>query len=157
MPNAGVVLLLAAMFTVVSCTTSDPVSPADRSSSIIVKGKVRVTLTVTPEVTDPPGVVVATLTYRNTGRQPVTLTSTHSCISFASVYLGSQHVSFPATHYGCFPVITTRTLTFGSPIIIQWPLVIGGEEGSPVPSGTYRFVAKLNTHPENLERTFIVR
>jgi hypothetical protein len=157
MPHVGVAMLFAVAVALVSCTASNPVSPVDLSRSVIVEGQVKVTLTVTPEVMDPPGIVVATLTYENTGIQPVTLTSGAGCLSFASVYLGSQRVPFPATQYGCTAAITTRTLEPGAPIVVQWPLLIGGEEGLLVPSGTYRFVAELNTHRNNLERTFVVR
>lgn len=123
----------------------------------LVDGPIRVTLTVTPEVLVPPGTVLAKLTYENLGSETVVLTSSFGCLSFASVYRDGERIPFPSTQYGCTTVVTHRELEPGAPLTAQWPLVVGGEDGLDVPAGTYRFVARLNTNAEDLERTFVIR
>jgi hypothetical protein len=150
------VALMAVMLA--SCAALDVFAPMDeRSDTEIVQGQVRVTLIVAPEAIDPPGTVVATLTYENLGRRSVALVSSWGCLSFAHVFRGDERIPFPATEYACTAAASTRTLEPGAPITVQWPLVIGGEGGVDLRPGTYRFVAHLNTHPGSLERTFIVR
>lgn len=139
-----------------ACTTSDPLAPS-RTAHEIVEGQIRVTLTVDPDVLDPPGTVTATLTYQNRGITTVTLTSSYGCLSFASVYRGEERIPFPSTQYGCTAAFSSRPLHPGTPITVEWPLVVGGEDGIQTPAGTYRFVAELNTHPGTLERTFVIR
>jgi hypothetical protein len=155
-------MLVALIALVLSaCAALDPFGPNlvidEQNDNEIVQGQVRVTLTVIPEVIDPPGTVVATLTYENLGRETVVLTSGYGCPSFAHVYLGNERIPFPATQYGCTAAASHRDLEPGTPLTVQWPLVIGGEGGMHVRAGAYRFVAELNTHGENLERTFVVR
>lgn len=156
------IMLVAVIAVVLSaCAALDPLGPNpaidEQNDNEIVQGQVRVTLTVTPEVIDPSGTVVATLTYENLGRENVVLSSVYGCLSFAHVYLGETRIPFPATQYGCTAAVSYRNLEPGTPLTVQWPLVIGGEDGMHVPPGTYRFVAQLNTHTENLERTFVIR
>jgi hypothetical protein len=123
----------------------------------IVDGPVRISLAVAPADITPPGTVVATLTYENRGPAPVTIVSNYGCLSFASVYRGEEHIPFPVTAYACTTEIAHFPLAGGATLTTTWPLEIGGEHGVALVAGTYRFVAELNTHPEQLERTFVVR
>lgn len=154
MRGVGTMAFLAMLS--VACTAGDLLGP-DPSSDSATEGQVRVSLTVSAETIDPPGTVVATLTYENLGVETVELSSSYGCLSFASVYQGQHRVPFPATDYGCTAAFSSRDLEPGQPIEVRWPLVIGGEDGVPAAPGVYRFVADLNTHPFDLERTFIVR
>lgn len=123
----------------------------------VTDGPLRVTLSLTSEVLDAPGTMTAMLTYENRGFQPITVTSSHGCLSFAGVYRGSQRIPFPATEYNCTTAISYRTLEPGAPLSVGWPLDVGGADGVALPPGTYRFVAELNTHRGTLEQTFVVR
>ncbi|CAN5188382.1 hypothetical protein BH20GEM2_BH20GEM2_03860 [soil metagenome] len=159
-------LLRAALITILAiviggCTAFDAFGSErathQQGSDEIVQGQVRVTLGVAPEVIDAPGTVVARLTYENLGSETVVLGSAYGCLSFASVYRGEDRIPFPATQYACTAAASYRDLEPGAPLTVQWPLVVGGANGMHLPAGTYRFVAELNTHTENLERTFVVR
>lgn len=156
MGSRHLTIAAAATLLLGACGGSDPLAPT-RTAHEIVEGGIRVTLTVAPEELDPPGTVTATLTYENLGLTTVALTSSYGCLSFASVYRGEERIPFPSTQYGCTAALSSRPLHPGTPITVEWPLVVGGEDGIQVPAGTYRFVAGLNTHPGNLERTFVVR
>jgi hypothetical protein len=139
----------------IGCVGPDVLGPADPSSGTaeLLDGGVRVTLTVTPGDVTRPGEVMATLRYRNETSHPVVVTSSAGCLSFAAVYRGNTRIPFPATEYFCTAAITSREVAPGTEIGMDWPLGIGE---SLVP-GTYRFVADLNTHARDLERTFVVR
>ncbi len=100
---------------------------------------------------------MATLTYENLDSKSVVLGSSYVCLSFAQVILGDKRIPFPATQYACTAATSYRDLEPGKPLTVHWPLVIGGDGGMHLRPGTYRFVAQLNTHAENLERTFIIR
>lgn len=121
----------------------------------VITDRLRVTLSVTPDVLDAPGTVTATLTYENLGLLPITVTSSYGCLSFAGVYRGEQRIPFPATEYACTTAFSSRTLEPGTPLVVEWPLEIGGD-GVALSPGTYRFVAELNTHDGNLSRTFVI-
>lgn len=156
MGSRHVTIVAATAVILGACTTSDVLAPTRTAHEIVQEG-IRVTLTVTPEVLDPPGTVTARLTYENLGIIPVELTSSYGCVSFAGVYLEEERIPFPSTRYGCTAAISSRILEPGTPLTVEWPLVVGGEDGLQVPAGTYRFVAGLNTHPGSLERTFVIR
>lgn len=153
--------IAAAAFVIGACTVVDPIgpnrTPYNQDSAQILEGEIRVTLRVAPDAVDSPGTVVATLTYENLGTKTHVLASSHGCVSFASVYSGEDRIPFPSTQYGCTTAVSYRDLAPGVPLTVQWPLVIGGQNGMHVPAGTYRFVAELNTHAQNLERIFVVR
>jgi hypothetical protein len=132
-----------------------PGVPLDGRSELVVDG-VRVTLTVSPAAVTPPATVLARLTYENTTSSTVQVVSRAGCLSFAGVYRGNTRIPFPATDYACTAAITSRDLAPGATIGMEWPLQIGGE-GVALALGEYRFVAELNTHDRDLERTFVVR
>jgi hypothetical protein len=154
--HAPVLLAIGIAILANSCIV-DPADPLRVGEDEIVQGELRVTLTVDPQEIDPPGAAVARLTYENLGNTPIQLVSSWGCLSFARVYRGDSLVPFPSTQYACTAAFSTRELRPGSPLVVEWPLPIGGENGLDAPSGTYRFVADLNTHPYDLERTFVVR
>ncbi len=118
---------------------------------------VRVTLSVTPDVIDSPGTAIARLTYENLSDETVELVSSAGCLSFSAVYRGDDRIPFPSTQYVCTAALSSRDLVPGNPIVVEWPLVVGGDDGLHVPTGTYRFVADLNTGGGDLEQTFVVR
>lgn len=149
--------MVAAMVFPGACALVDSVGPNQSTHHEIVQGQLRVTLTVSPQVLDPPGTVVAMLTYENLRSETVVLSSAYGCLSFASVYLGEERISFPSTQYACTAAVSYRDLEPDVPLTVQWPLVVRGEGGIDVPAGTYRFVAELNTHAENLEQTFVIQ
>lgn len=120
-------------------------------------GPIRVTLTVRPLAIDAPGAGVATLTYENVGTETVALSSAYGCLAFASVYRGEERIPFPSTQYACTAAVSYRHLDPDSVQRVEWPMVVGGENGIDVPAGTYRFVAELNTGHEDLERPFLIR
>jgi hypothetical protein len=124
--------------------------------SELVSGGVRVTLTVSPADVTPPATVLARLTYENGTSSTVQVVSSAGCLSFAGVYHGNTRIPFPATDYACTAAITSRDLAPGATIGMEWPLHIGGD-GVALAPGEYRFVAALNTHDRDLERTFVVR
>jgi hypothetical protein len=153
-------LIVAALVSLAACRTLDVLAPERamyQGGSEFLADQVRVRLDVVPEEVTPPGNVVVTLTYENVGSNPVEVVSGYGCLSFASVYYGEHRIPFPATQYGCIAVVSRHELKPGRPLTMEWTLAIGGEAGLHVPSGTYRFVAELNTHRRTLERTFVVR
>jgi hypothetical protein len=149
-----VVLVLAA-----GCAELSLVAPGDREAleAELVDGPVRVTLTMTHGVVDPPAAVLAILRYENRGQTRVTVTSGMGCLSFAGVYRGEERIEFPSTSYACTAAARSWELGPGEAIGMEWPLHIGGHDGVPLAPGTYRFVADLNTHATPLVRTFQVR
>ena len=148
----GSAAMLAIAF---GCTAPDVLEPK-LTENTLIHGQVRVTLDVGPERLEPPGTVVATLTYENLGNETVVLSSAYGCLSFASVYRGEERIPFPATRYGCTTAISYRNLKPREPITMQWTLEVGGENGFDAPPGIYRFVADLNTHGYDLEATFVI-
>lgn len=156
-----VMLLGMAALLTLGCQALDlfgPEMPADRQSSVdFVEDGIRVMLTVTPGTLDPPGTVLATLSYENLGSETVALHSAYGCVSFAAVYRGEHRISFPSTDYGCTAAFASRDLEPGVPLTVDWPLEIGGAEGVQAGPGTYRFVAELTTHDRPLAHTFVVR
>jgi hypothetical protein len=142
----------------VGCDALDimvPGAPLDGRSEL-VSGGVRVTLTVNPAAVTPPATVLARLTYENGSSSTVQVVSGYGCLSFAGVYRGDTRIPFPATDYACTAAATSRDLAPGATIGMEWPLHIGGD-GVALAPGEYRFVAALNTHDRDLERTFVVR
>jgi hypothetical protein len=142
----------------VGCDVLDimvPGAPLDGRSEL-VSGGVRVTLTVSPADVTPPATVLARLTYENGSSSTVQVVSSYGCLSFAGVYRGNTRIPFPATDYACTAAVTSRDLAPGATIGMEWPLHIGGD-GVALAPGEYRFVAALNTHDRDLERTFVVR
>lgn len=158
MSRAGVVAI--AVFGMAACNVVELLTPGllvdQQGAHVIVQSPVRVALALTPERVDAPGTVIATLTYENLGTERVTVQSSYGCLSFASVYRGENRIPFPSTQYGCTAAFSSRNLDPGAPLTVRWPLEIGGENGLNIPAGQYRFVAELNTHAQNLERSFIV-
>lgn len=152
---AGTLVLLAGCSR--EAITETNANVLDAGTVVLEAGTVRVTLEVDPDTVDRPGVAVARLKYINTTDQTVVLTSGWGCLAFASVYQGATRLSFPSTDYGCTAAASNHDLRPGDPIVVEWPLAIGGSEGVDVPPGTYRFVAQLNTHADSLERVFVVR
>ena len=156
-------LVLLALVTLASsaCSAFDAFAPATpehtESTAEFVDDGVRVTLTLAPTTLRAPGSVTATLRYENLRSEAVALTSSAGCLSFAAVYRGKTRVPFPATEYGCTAAVSVRQLKPGEPLAVEWRLGVGGPGGTSVPPGTYRFVALLNTHRANLERSFVVR
>jgi hypothetical protein len=132
-----------------------PGAPLGGDAELVSDG-VRVTLTVSPAAVTPTGTVLARLRYENTTSSTRNVTSGYGCLSFASVYRGNTRIPFPATDYACITVVTNRELPPGGAIGMEWPLHIGSD-GVALAPGEYRFVAELNTHDRNLERTFVVR
>jgi len=147
-------LLLLATAVLSACTAADSLEPA---ATVLADDGLRVTLTIEPKAIVAPGKAIARLTYENTGTEPVVLTSGASCLSDAAVYRGSKRIRFPSTEYACATVVTHRRMQPGGKFSVEWPLVVGGEQGIEVPAGTYRFIAMTNTGHGNLDATFVVR
>lgn len=139
-----------------ACSGSGPLGPEPTESSL-VHGQIVVTLDVMPEALPSPGTLVATLTYENRGQDTVTLTSGYGCLSFASVFLDDERIPFPATQYACTAAVSYHALAPGDPLVVRWELTVGGEDGYPAAPGTYRFVAHLNTHGNDLEHPVVIR
>jgi hypothetical protein len=116
-------ILIAVMAVILSsCAALDVFGPVDEwSDTEIVRGQIRVTLTVTPEIIDAPGTVVATLIYENWSRKSVVLGSSWGCLSFAHVILGDERIPFPATEYACTAASSYRDLEPGKPLTVHWP------------------------------------
>lgn len=153
-------LILAASLLAGACGSMGPdldTDPVLVAPHELRHGPLRVALDVSHDELDPPGTVTARLTYTNLGLTAVDVVSAYGCLSFASVYLDAQRIPFPATQYGCTAAITSRELGPRASLTMEWPLAVGDENGPATPSGTYRFVAELNTHGFDLERTFVVR
>lgn len=146
---------VAMAFLLTACMGTDPVGPGEMH---LMEGQLRVSLTITPEVLERPGTVIATLVYENLDSRAVVLTSSKRCMVDVGVYRGKSLIRFPSTSYAClgFPV-NSWTLEPGTILTKEWPLEFGGERGLPLPAGKYRFEASLNTHGERLERSFRVR
>lgn len=159
MSELRTMIVAAAAVVATACAGIEVIGPdpVPLGSERLVEGQVRVSLTVTPDAVNSPGTVIAKLTYENLGNEVAVLGSSYGCLSFGSVYLGEDRIPFPATQYGCTAAASYRDLAPGASLTVQWPMVIGGENGMSVPAGTYRFVAELNTHSVSLERTFVVR
>lgn len=155
--NPGAVWATAVLGTLAGACTGAGLLESHPTDGTLVEGQVRVTLDVSPEVLEAPGTILATLTYENLGSDTVVLVSRMGCLSFASVYRGDKRIPFPATQYYCTAAVTLWDLAPGDPIVVRWPLVVGGQDGYDAATGTYRFVAELNTHPVDLERTFVIR
>ncbi len=139
------------------CGLADALAPGQSSRSEIAGRGLRVTLTVSPGTLDPPGTVVATLTYQNLTADTVTFSSGVGCLSFASVYREGTRISFPSTDYYCTSAVTYRQLEPHGSLTATWPLTFERADSVSTPSGRYRFVAQLNTHAEDLEQHFTVR
>lgn len=135
-----------------ACTASEHLGPM----TVLSDGGLRVTLTVEPKTIDAPGKAIAMLTYENTGADTVVLSSGAGCLSSASVYRDGKRIPFPSTEYFCTAVVTRWELEPGAELVVEWPLLVGGEHGIEVPAGTYRFVAMTNTGHGELEATFVV-
>lgn len=151
----GAMALVAVGVGLAGCDGGDPFEP-EPWDRVWVPGQVRVTLDVVPDRLRPPGEVEAVLTYENLGNETVVLASHNRCLSRASVYRGDEPVPFPATRYYCLTTVGYWDLEPGDPISRSWTLSVGDEEGIDAPPGTYRFVADLNTHDFDLEKTFVI-
>jgi hypothetical protein len=152
---AGVMVMAVV---VAGCGGLDLVAPGPpvAGDGELTAGGVHVSLTLSASTVAPPGVIVAELRYENRGSAPVTVTSAYGCLSFAGVYRDGLRIPFPSTEYACTAAVTNRELAPGAVVGMDWSLVIGGA-GVELPPASYLFVAHLNTHPNELVRTFVVQ
>ena len=113
-----------------------------------------VTLELEPNVVAQHAPFTATLRVRNTTSEPISVTTSSTCLAVPHVLRDGRRIPFEGSWWGCGDAISTHVLAAGETRTKTWNMRAelyaeeqGDTDGAPAPRGTYWVQAEFDVYP----------